>query len=318
MELRATGMLVLTTLVWGLSFPLVKDWHELARGCPGGEIVASSTLIAVRMGLALAVLAVLQPELVRRPTRREHAIGALIGLVFFSGFLLQVIGLAETTPAHSAFFTSLGSVWVPVLAFVIFRATVSLAVLLGLLTAAAGAAVLLFKPEDAGWNRGDVLTLCSSLFWAAQIILLDRLGRTVRSTHLTASLFVVSTVGGLAAVLVSVVVHGHSLAEWLAWFGQMLAQPRVPLTLGLLALFCTVLAFRWMNQYQPQVSAARAGLIYFLEPLFGTLFSILWKHDELTLRLIEGGLLILAGNLLAELPRVLGQSRSEQTAPAGE
>jgi drug/metabolite transporter (DMT)-like permease len=57
-----------------------------------------------------------------------------------------------------------------------------------------------------------------------------------------------------------------------------------------------------MNRYQPHVSAGRAALIYLLEPVFATAFSVAWGHDPLTARLFLGGGLILAGNLLIEVP----------------
>jgi drug/metabolite transporter (DMT)-like permease len=70
----------------------------------------------------------------------------------------------------------------------------------------------------------------------------------------------------------------------------------------MLTVFCSVLAFHWMMTYQPRVAAARAALIYLLEPVFASCFSILWGLDDLTLRLLLGGGLIMGGNLLVELP----------------
>ena len=33
-------MLVLTTFCWGLSFPLMKNWQEQSKDCPGGIVLA--------------------------------------------------------------------------------------------------------------------------------------------------------------------------------------------------------------------------------------------------------------------------------------
>src|SRR5258708_39861723 len=76
---HATLVLIVVTLFWGLSFPLVKDWQEAAQGCPGGDIVSSLTLIALRMILALSILAVFSPRLFRAPSWRDHAICMIIG-----------------------------------------------------------------------------------------------------------------------------------------------------------------------------------------------------------------------------------------------
>jgi drug/metabolite transporter (DMT)-like permease len=60
-----------------------------------------------------------------------------------------------------------------------------------------------------------------------------------------------------------------------------------------------------MNTYQPLVPPSQAALIYLLEPVFSSLVSVVAGYDSLTLPLIIGGALILLGNLLVELPRML-------------
>jgi drug/metabolite transporter (DMT)-like permease len=58
-----------------------------------------------------------------------------------------------------------------------------------------------------------------------------------------------------------------------------------------------------MNVYQPKVAASRAALIYLLEPVWAALFSLIWGHDSFSSYLIAGGILILVGNLIVEVPR---------------
>lgn len=300
---RAEVMLVLVTVFWGLSFPLMKSWQEAAVACPGGEMLSSATLIALRMSLALAVLAAFKPRLVTEPTRREHAAGLAIGLTFLIGFLLQVWGLAQTTPARSAFITSLSSAWVPLLAFVVLRTPVAGVTLLGLGIGIVGAAALSLDLHDGvgSLGTGEARTLLASVLFAVQVLLLDRLGRAVRSSHVTVAFLGLS--GGLAALAaVALAATGPGLASWGAWVADMFRQPVVVRDFLLVTLLPTVLAFHWMNAYQPYVSAGRAALIYLLEPVFGSFFSVLWGHDELTARLFLGGGLILGGNLLVELP----------------
>src|SRR5262245_31739421 len=96
---RATAMLVLTALLLGVSFPLVKNWQEASGDCPGGGLLAGLTLMVLRTALALVLLAVVRPGLLTRPTGREHLAGLAIGLAFGTGVALQVWGLAHTSPA---------------------------------------------------------------------------------------------------------------------------------------------------------------------------------------------------------------------------
>jgi drug/metabolite transporter (DMT)-like permease len=295
-------MLVLATLCWGLSFPLVKNWQQAAVNCPGGEILATLSLIAVRMILAVALFALVQPRLFWRPSWREHKIGLVIGLVNFVGLVLQVGALTSTSPALSGFFTSLASAWVPLLALLFLGLRVSGATWLGLSLGIAGAAVLAIDPEHS-WalGRGEGITLIASVVFAVAILMIDRLGRTVAPGHLTVSFLAAM---GLPALLLTLLgaASGPGLDVWGAWLFAMLSDRSILLDVGLLTLLCTVLAFHWMAVYQPRVEAGRAALVYLLEPVFAAAFSILWGLDDLTLQLLLGGLLILGGNFLVELP----------------
>lgn len=308
-------MLVMVTLLWGFSFPLVKTWQEAsqrsssesfapgAASCPGGdfsEVVSSLTILAIRMLVAVVLLAIWKPALVSQPTRREHGFGAVLGVLMFLSLGLQFWGMVYASPAISAFLTSLGSAWVPIFAFVLFRILVPRLTMLGLLIGVTGVAVLTLKPANAWrFGPGETLTLLSTIPFALQILILDRVGRKVNSEHLTVSLFL--STGGLALIVtLMVAMNGEGIAIWLDWVGEMLSQTDIILTIIALVLMPTILAFLWMNQYQPQVPPGQAALVYLLEPIFTTLISVPWGHDELSFRLAIGGALVLLGNLLVD------------------
>jgi drug/metabolite transporter (DMT)-like permease len=305
---RATLMLVVVTLFWGLSFPLVKSWQDAAEGWQGGQLLSGLTLIALRTVAALVLLVAFQPRLLRDSTRSEHLSGAAVGLAFAVGFVFQAWGIGSTTPALSAFITALSSAWVPLIAYFVLRTPVAGITLVGLLVGVAGTAVLgvQIDPEKGlALGGGEGLTLFATLLFAVQVLLLDRLGKRVRPAHLTVGFLGVTALLALGLGLV-VAGFGPGVGAWLGWAGDMLSRPAVLRDLGVLVLLPTVLAFHWMNRYQPHVSAGRAALIYLLEPVFATAFSVAWGHDPLTARLFLGGGLILAGNLLIEVPYWLG------------
>jgi drug/metabolite transporter (DMT)-like permease len=313
-SVRATGMLVLITFLWGLSFSLMKNWHIASAGCPGGPAVAGLTMVALRMFLALGILAIFLPRLFFAPSRREFGIGLLLGAVNSIGTALQVIGLAWTSPALSAFVTSLASAWVPLLMFVLFGVRVHRLTLIGLIVGIAGALVLGIQnsqevqgPEVVfGW--GDILTFVSTWFFALVIVLLDRFGRGVESAHFTVAFLAGTGLPAVGIVAAMTAVRSETSA-WLSWSSAMLQEPVILRDLGLLTVLCTVLCFHWFNVYQPRVPASRAALIYLLEPVFASLFSLLWGHDILALPLLLGGSLILAGNALVEVPAWLRNTK---------
>jgi drug/metabolite transporter (DMT)-like permease len=309
LALSPTLMLVTVTALWGLSFPLMKGWLEASRDCPGGQPVAGFTLIALRMFLGLIILALVQPRLFLGPSGREVRIGLFIGATFWLGFTLQVMGLAWTTPAQSAFITSLGSAWAPLLAWAWFRLAPSGFTFLGLGLGVAGTVVLGIADIQAGtWGLGEGLTVIASVIFAVEILLLDRLGRDIQSAHLTVPFFAITGLLALVGAAVSAA-RGPGIQAWLTWTSDVLREGQVAWDLGLLTLFSTVLAFHWMNVYQPRVGANRAALVYLLEPIFGTAISILLGRDSVTWQLVCGGSLILGGNLLVELPAWIGNGR---------
>jgi drug/metabolite transporter (DMT)-like permease len=295
-------MLVLACLCWAAFFSLCKNWQEAAHACPGGDLLASLTMLGVRTMIALAVLAVFKPRLFLKPSRREIAVGLLLGTLCCLGNILQVWGLASTSPALSGFFTSLASLWVPVLALVCFRLPVARATWAGMFLGLLGLAVLGINPASAwGLGFGDGLTVMSSLAFALFILLLDRLGRTVNSSHLTLVLIAAT---GLPTLFLAVGLAAWQgqLVVWLVWLGEVLRQPAVLRDVLLLTLLSTLLATHLMSAYQPRVSASRAALIYLLEPVFAATLSVIVGHDSVTGRLLLGGALILGGNALVELP----------------
>ena len=296
---RAEVILVFVTLLWGMSFPWTKHWQEEATGCPSGPLQAALTLIALRMILALVIMALWQPGLYRRPSWREHGAGAFLGATFFGGFLPQTVGLAYTTPALSSFFTGLASGWAPLLGWALFRTQVARLTILGLGIALGGMMVLV----EGGWRLGygEKLTFAASLSFGAQILVLDRLGRRFAPAHLTPGFFAGTALLGFAGVFM-VSSLGSGLVDWLDWTVSMLRRPPVLRDLLLLALLPTVLSFHWMNTYQPLMPASRAALIYLLEPIFSSFFSVCLGYDSLKAPLLIGGALILLGNLLVELP----------------
>ncbi len=301
-ELFAAVMLVLACLCWGAFFPLCKNWQEAARACPGGELVASLTLPGVRTVLALAILVVWKPRRFLRITRRELSVGVLLGTLNCLGNILQVWGLASTTPALSGFFTSLGSIWVPILGLVCLRLPVARTTWLSMVLGVAGLAILgIDRNESWGLRFGDSLTLIASVIFAFFILTLDRLGKTVNAAHLTLVLIAMNGLPTLALAVGTTAWYGE-LGAWWTWLGEILQHPAVLRDVLLLTFLSTMLATYLMSTYQPRVPASRAALIYLLEPVFAAGLSILAGHDEVTGRLLVGGALILSGNALAELP----------------
>src|SRR5947207_9624107 len=120
------------------------------------------------------------------------------------------------------------------------------------------------------------------------MIVLDRFGQRLSPGHFSAGFLGITALLAVLGTMVAAAV-GPGVGAWVAWLAGMLANREVVVSLACQAVLPTALGFHWMNTYQPRVSATRAALIYLLEPVFTSFFSVWWGHDRWTGPLLLGG-----------------------------
>ncbi|MEK0425199.1 MAG: hypothetical protein RJB11_1290 [Planctomycetota bacterium] len=338
--------LVVVNALWGFSFPVVKVLNEMSDlhfGVPhehqstAFRVIVSAWMIATRFTVALVLLCIFWNSLIRRATRQEWLAGFYIGLMFYCGLVLQVIGLATIPASRSGFLTSLTAVFTPLFGALIFRKYPTKWMVLGTALAVVGVVVLTglvvrtpsgigLAPDAADrWTMGDTLTTLGSVFFAFQVLFLDHYGKRINSVAVTPSMFLTAAVLGwmTVGVILGTSLKGQTgvpqMALW-DWFGLSM-RPIFLVSLVGLAVLCSMLAFGWMNKYQPYVSASQAAVIYSLEPVFASAWALFLpglltmlsgiehQNEQVTWSLLLGGVLILVANVVALYPS--GSSSSE-------
>ncbi len=147
------------TAVWGWTFVLVKDAVTQYPTLP---------FLQIRFALALVVMAMI----VRRvPTRRELAVGAIIGAVLAAGYLAQTMGLTITSPGNAGLITGLFVVFTPLINR-LFGHPIRWWTWAATLVSLAGLVLLTGGPS--GMNLGDLLVLACAALFALHIVLLGR------------------------------------------------------------------------------------------------------------------------------------------------
>jgi drug/metabolite transporter (DMT)-like permease len=337
----AVMALVGVNALWGLSFPIMKSlsmqmeqFFDLDNDSVPGllSVAYSSGMIAIRFLLSLMALIVVCPRLVWKANRAEWFAGFLIGLLFYLGLILQVMGLATIPASRSGFLTSLTAVFTPVFSAVFFRRSISANVLIGVAIALVGVAILTglvfldangigIAPDAAGkWTVGDTLTTVGAVLFTGQLLMLDYYGNKINSTAITPGMFAAVV---LAATVTFLSIHSTSLASipkhagtaWLSW-STLFASPIFIGLVLFLALFCSVFAFLGMNKFQPHVSAVQASIIYSSEPVFASFWALFlpwilgsidskmgYPNEVLTASMLIGGSLILLANVVSLWPR---------------
>jgi drug/metabolite transporter (DMT)-like permease len=276
---RADLVLILANLVWGASFVVVK-----------GALAASTPLAFTTVRFAIAALVLTPFTTLRAPwSRSELGAGALLGVLLAIGFAMQAVGLVSTTPSRSAFIVATSAVLAAALAYVVVRERPRPAVFVALAAAGLGM-YLLTAPGPGGINRGDLLTGITAVCFGGQIVAVTSFSRRYDPIRLVWMQTVATAIGaGLAAAA-----WESPAIRWNLSFAAALAYA---------AVFATALALLWQMRAQQVMTSARAALIFCLEPVFAAITSWLWLGERLSLPQWAGGVLILGGMILPELPK---------------
>ncbi len=323
----------MVNLLWGLSFPTAKALNlqldqqfskSISIDSDTFRIAAATWIIASRFGLAFLLFGIFFWRIVRQATTREWLAGSVIGAFFLTGLVMQTMGLATIPASRSGFLTSLSVVFTPAFAALLHARRPTWLVLVGVLLSIFGVALLtglvvydangihLAPDATSAWTKGDTFTTVATIFFACQILCIDRFAKTLNAEAFTPGMFLTVTV---ASAFLFCIVRGQNDASLpIAGFVQLSCHVQYWSLIILLAFLPSLLAFSWMNTYQPHVTAVQAAVIYTTEPVFVTiwalflpgilsyLFQLPLVNEHLSIPILVGGTVILFANVLALWP----------------
>jgi drug/metabolite transporter (DMT)-like permease len=274
--------LIAIAAVWGLTFTMVQDAVE--------RLPVTAFLAYRFLPAALLVGLVFRRDLARLSPAGWRA-GIVMGAFLTAGYLLQTLGLRETSASNAGFITGLFVVLTPLLGAVVLRQRAGRTAWL----AAGASAVGLFLLSGAGADfraAGDGLVLLCAIAFSAHILATDR----GVARHPTGALVAVQLgVCGLICLLVA------------AAAGELQA-PRgttVWSALVVTSLVASALGFLVQTYAQQHASPARTALILASEPAFAGLFGYLLAGDRLGPVEWAGAAVILAAIVAVDLvPRL--------------
>ena len=276
--LAACGLL-LTALIWGFAFVVVKNSLDL---------IPPIYMLAFRFTIASAALALILFRRLRRITRRDLQSGAILGVFLFAAYALQTIGCQYTTAGKNAFLTTIYVILVPFLHWLINRRRPDRYVIGGALLAMVGIGLLSLQGEG-GIALGDLLTLLCGIFFAVHIVYIDRYTLAQDPAILTVLQLATAAV---LSFLLAPLIDGPFPAQAL--------HPEAVTGMLYLGLLSTMLGFLLQNVGQKYTTPSTASLLLSFESVFGVLFSTLFLHEAMTARMLLGCLLMFIAVLLVE------------------
>jgi len=264
-------------LVWGVSFVVMK---------PALEQQPLWDFIATRFSVAVVVMLLIRPKVVREISRRIAVRGTYLGIILAAAFLTQTIGLSFNTAATTGFITGLYVIVVPLLSWLMFRVPVAGRVWAGVALAFVGLALI--SINDFGFELTQLWALVGAILFALHFVVLARWSPGLSSYSLT----LVQLCAATAVAWVGALVDGYQpptdLATWVA--------------VAYTGIFATALAYLVQTWAEARMDASRVAVILTLEVVFAALVAVAVGQEVLALKTIFGGALIVLAMFVVEWP----------------
>ena len=266
-------LLVFVTLIWGVTFIMVKDALNDA-----GPFAFGTLRFTIAGILTLAVV----NKSIFTLTKTEVIGGLVCGFFLFSGYAFQNFGLIQTSASKSAFITSVSVLMVPIILYLFNIQKVKIKVWIAVVVATIGL-YLLLDPRGRMMNWGDILTFGCALGFAVHIIFQ---GYYIKKKVRILPFFLVQAWIVVGLSFINSLIFEPIFAIW---------SPRLIsalLVTGIAATFIAILIMIWAQQI---LNPSETAIIFSLEPVFASFFAIIFAGEVLGVwGYIGGALVVLA------------------------
>ena len=231
--------------------------------------------------------------------------GLLLGVIVWGGFILQMLGLTEVTPAVSAFLTSLYVVFTALIGVFTGMQKLTRFAIIGVILATFGAGWI-SGPPQLNFGLGEWLTVGCALLFGAHIIVTDKVTKIVDPIQVTATMMI-------TVAVLSIIVFLLSSRQSINYFTILMKDFDFVFPLMLCAILGSLVALLVLNIFQKQVSPVRAAILYALEPVWAMSASLfLGLEGNITFWLPVGAIALLIGNLIVELDQKPTESNNSE------
>lgn len=277
---RAHLALILVTIIWGLTFPLIRQ-----------ALVNLDSTWFVFLRFSLASILFFGLLLVQKKFYWHKQLllwGLAVGVLNSLSYSLQTLGLETVASGRAAFITGLNVVMVPLLA-IAFKVAKSN----GLDYFCAGLACLgifiLCNPNQSPFTFGDAMIFISAIFYSLFVLSLQTVAKKFPKQLGLLACYQVFGVLLASVVFLPLAKQVPSSLSTQAWVAIVFC-----------ATFATVGVFWLQTTYQHYTTPQRTALIFSLEPVFAALFGYLLIAEKLGFNELMGGAVILTACLIPE------------------
>lgn len=284
----AVFKLLVSGVIWGLSFTLVR-WALVD--------FSTSQLLLLRFGLAFilgeALMRIFSPDLYKK-SHGDMKLAMFSGLALGLSLLFQIHGLNFTTATKSGFITTTYVVMIPFIAYLFFKQKIKITDVLLAVLAVVGMSFLLdLFSSLQSFNSGDILTIFSAVTAAFQIIFVGIYSKKCTSAFRFNNYQILWSIPAIVPFMIYEINQKHigvlpSHAGWLSI-----------LSVILLVLFVSLLAFYLQISAQKKLPTSTASMLCLLEAPFSYFFASLFLAEKLTITQGVGAIVILLSAFLS-------------------
>lgn len=284
-------LLLLTSIVWGCAFVAQSDAMDyIGPFTMNGlrTIVSAIVLIPVCFisdkltGKKITLLGTTN----KKEKRRVLFVGLLCGLAITIASTVQQFGIKYTSVGKSGFLTTLYVVFVPILALFFgrkIRWNGWVAVVFALL-----GMFLICIEKGEPLNVGDILVVISAIFFAIQIIIVDKYVNSVDGIRLSCLQFIVC---GVVCTTLAFIFEEISIETIIKAAISILYTGVLS---GALGYTLQIVAQKWVA---PNI----APLIMCLESVFALIAGAIIKHEQMHTQVYIGCALVFVAIVLAQI-----------------
>ena len=276
----ANLLLLLVAASWGLSYVLLKM---------GASSMHPFEVLAWRFSFASLACILIFRQRLTHIRMRPVLYGAILGTLMFACSCALIFGELTTEASTAGFLTSTAIVLVPLIQSVRRRHLPEARLLVSILCASIGIAMLSLK-GGLVLTAGAALCILSAILYASHTI---TTGELVQRED---------------ALLLGVI-QQLTMCAWGWSMSLLFASPSLPETsehwiiLIALGLLCGAFPFVAQPAAQRFTSPEHTALILSLEPVFGAVFSMIILSETMSLQAICGAVLVLASVLVTSLKK---------------
>ena len=272
-------LLLLATISWGLTFPLINLSLQL---------ISPVIFLFIRF-LISAIILLPIVGIKKLKTKGGEIEGIIAGFLLFIGYYFQTVGLKFTTPADSGIITGLYVVIVPLLSYVYLKSKVSKTDWIAVIIAMLGLVILSDGVSgSSSVEYGNILTVICAVGYAIQIAYVSKHSSHIDSMKFTFYQMLTVSVFSLITIPTFTIYYD-------------LESPLVIFTLIFTAIFAGIMGYFLINRALIYVKPEKAGVVLVTEPIFAAIFSYILVNDKIGIYTIVGGSIMISAMFISVL-----------------